>query len=52
MLGELLGMADRGLLEPQIVEALADHFKPIMGRARTAQEADEARYIECYAAIR
>jgi HD-GYP domain-containing protein (c-di-GMP phosphodiesterase class II) len=51
VLGELLGMADRGLLEPLIVEALADHFKPIMGRARNAQEADETRYLERYAAI-
>ena len=51
VLNELLGMSERGLLEPQIVEALADNFSLIMARARSAQDADETRYIERYAMI-
>lgn len=51
VLKELFGMAEKGMLESLIVEALADHFESIMTRARMAQEADEARYTERYAMI-
>ncbi|HJW56657.1 MAG TPA: HD domain-containing phosphohydrolase [Burkholderiaceae bacterium] len=51
VLNELLGMSRKGMLEGQIVEALADNFKLIMTRAKTAQEADETRYANRYAMI-
>ena len=51
VLDALRGMCGSGLLEPRIVEALADNYDSIMGGAQSAQAADEARYLERYAAI-
>lgn len=51
VLKELLRMSESGMLEGQIVEALADNFESIMARAKIAQEADETRYAERYAMI-
>lgn len=51
VLRELRNMSGRGLLEPQIVEALGDHFKAIMAQAAFACAADEARYLQHYAVI-
>lgn len=51
VLDALRAMSVRGLLEPRIVEALADNYKVIMGCSHNAQAADEARYFERYAMI-
>ncbi len=49
VLKELRKMASKNLLEPSIVEVLADHYDRIMERLGHAQAADEARYRERYA---
>jgi len=49
VLRELRKMAAKNLLEHSVVEALADHYDPIMERLGDAQAADEARYRERYA---
>lgn len=51
VLRELLQMSGDGLLEPQVVEALADNFKSIMTGAANARNADETRYTERYSMI-
>lgn len=51
VLDALRDMARRGLLEPAVVEALADNARTVMDRARSAQAADESRYIERYAMV-
>lgn len=51
VLKELFTMSERGKLEGQIVEALADNFESIMTLAKDAQDADETRYVERYATI-
>jgi HD-GYP domain-containing protein (c-di-GMP phosphodiesterase class II) len=49
VLNELRKMSAQNLLEPTVVEVLADHYDPIMERLADAQAADEARYRERYA---
>lgn len=49
VLAALTDMAARGLLEPMIVEALADNYHAIMSGAQAAQSSDEARYLKRYA---
>lgn len=49
VLRALQEMSGSGLLEPQIVQALADNYAAIMGAAEAAQAADETRYLERYA---
>jgi HD-GYP domain-containing protein (c-di-GMP phosphodiesterase class II) len=51
VLSELFEMSGKGLLERQIVEALADNYQTIMGSAEEAQKADDTRYNERYAMI-
>jgi HD-GYP domain-containing protein (c-di-GMP phosphodiesterase class II) len=51
VLDALREMSGRGLLEPRIVEALADNYQSIMAGTKDAQVNDEARYRERYAMI-
>jgi HD-GYP domain-containing protein (c-di-GMP phosphodiesterase class II) len=51
VLFELHGMAEKKMLEPTIVNLLADQYDAIMGESAAAQAADEARYRERYALI-
>lgn len=51
VLDELRAMSASGLLDSRIVEALADHFAPIMAHVRNEQAADETRYAQRYATI-
>ena len=51
VLDALREMSDRRLLEPRIVEALADNYDSIMAGVKDAQAADETRYAERYAMI-
>lgn len=51
VLNTLRKMVKEGLLEAAIVDTLATHYANIMGAVQVAQEADETRYIERYAAI-
>lgn len=51
VLDALREMSGKNLLEPRIVEALADNYQAIMAATQTAQAADETRYIERYAMI-
>lgn len=51
ILDALQSMARQGLLEGGIVEALSDNYRMVMDRARSAQAADERRYVERYAMI-
>jgi HD-GYP domain-containing protein (c-di-GMP phosphodiesterase class II) len=49
VLQELRKMAAKGKLEPSVVEALADHYDPIIASLVEVQAVDEARYRERYA---
>jgi len=49
VMSEVRTMADTGLLEPLVVDALGDHYDAIMDCAAEAQAADESRYRERYA---
>ncbi|MDI6748139.1 MAG: HD domain-containing protein [Rhodocyclaceae bacterium] len=51
VLGELRAMARKGLLDMNVVEALADNYPSISARVLEAQAAVEARYLENYAMI-
>ena len=50
VLAVLRDMSDKRLLDPVVVDALADDYAEIMGAAAAAQAADEIRYAERYAA--
>lgn len=51
VLNALFEMSSKGLLEPILVEALADNYESIMTEVEGSQEADKVRYLECYEMI-
>lgn len=51
VIGELRKMAGNGLLEPKIVEALADKYSTIMPIVQDVQANDEIRFSQRYAMI-
>ncbi len=51
VLAELRTMGNMGLLDANVVTALADHYPTIAAQVREEQAAVETRYLERYAAI-